>query len=87
MNIFVIVAFVCTKMLFTVMSFDYNVNNQIIGRPFIMFIRTCNKNCQGCAAFIHQKMDFTAGFASIGRILACFGATQWSRSSSCCPQI
>lgn len=44
MNIFVIVAFVCTKMLFAVRTFGDDVNNQIVRRPLVMLVGSCNED-------------------------------------------
>jgi hypothetical protein len=60
MHIFVIIAFVRTKVLFAVRALGDNVNNQIIGGPLVMFIGTRDKYGQGSSAFIHQEMNFAA---------------------------
>jgi hypothetical protein len=60
MHIFVVVAFISTKMLLAVRAFCNDVNDQIIRRPFVMLICACYENRQWCATFIHQKMNFAA---------------------------
>jgi hypothetical protein len=72
MHIFVVIAFVSTEMLLAVGALGNDMNDQIICRPLVMFIGTGNEDRHGRTAFIHQEMDFTAQFASVGRILASF---------------
>ena len=72
MYVFIVVAFVSTKMLLSMRTFGNDVNNQVIGRPFVMFIRTRDKNCEWRTAFIHQQMNFTAQFTAVGWIFASF---------------
>ena len=60
MHIVEIIAFISAEMLLTVWTFGDDVNNQVIGRPFVMFVRASDPNCQGSTVFIHQEMDFAA---------------------------
>ena len=80
MHILVVIAFVRTKVLFAVRPLGDNVNDQIIDRPFVMFVGTSDKYGQGSSPFIHQEMNFAARFGSIGRIFACFRAAQGRRA-------
>ena len=57
-----------------------NGNNQIICRPFIMFVSAGNMDRQGRTAFINQQVDFAAFFAAIRRVLTCLGASQGCRA-------
>jgi hypothetical protein len=60
MDIFVVIAFICAKVLFAVGAPGDNVNNQVIGGPLVMFISTRNQDGQGSSSFIHQEMNFAA---------------------------
>jgi hypothetical protein len=76
MNIGKIVACVSTQMLLGVGSRYNNRDNQVIGGPLIMDVRTGYKHGQWCAAAIHQQMDFAATLGSIYRAFACRLASQ-----------
>jgi len=75
MNIFEIVASICTKMLFTVRSFDDNVHDQILDRPLVMFVGARDPDGQGRTQLIDQQMDFATQFASIRWIFTRFGTS------------
>jgi hypothetical protein len=82
-DIIVIVAFVRTQMLlnfFRVRSLDYNREDEVVGRPFVMLVGGCQMDCQRRAKFIYQNVDFGSTLASVGRILACFFTTKWGRA-------
>lgn len=44
-DIFVVIAFICTKVLLRMGTFDDNMDDQVIRRPFVVFIRTGDVNC------------------------------------------
>lgn len=79
-NILKIVTFVCTQVLLRIRSFDNNMDDQIINRPFIMFICSSNMNCEWRSSFINQNMDFGSRFCSICRIFARFFTSQRCRN-------
>jgi hypothetical protein len=85
MYIIVIVPFIGAQMLldfFWIRSFDYDASQQVISRPFVMFIGASDLQCQGCALFIHQNVDFATALAAVGRIFAGFCAPQRNWASS-----
>ena len=47
MHIFVVIAFIRTKVLFAIRALGDNVNDQIIGGPLVMFVGTGDEDCQG----------------------------------------
>jgi hypothetical protein len=84
MDIIVVIAFVCTQMLFNfvrVWAFNYNGNDEVIRRPLVMLIGPCNVKSKRGTLFVDQQVDLAAPFASIGRVFARFFASQrrWAR--------
>ncbi len=45
MNIFVVIASIPTKVLFGVRTFYNGIDDQVIRRPFVVFIRASDVNC------------------------------------------
>ena len=76
-NVLRVVGLIRTKMLLAVGSLFDDMNYQIIDRPFVMFISTCDMDRQGSTAFIHQKMNFCSRFGAIRRIFAGLSAAKW----------
>lgn len=80
MNIRKIIAFVCAHMLIRSRSPYHYMQNQIVQRPFVMLIGSCDPNGQRSTPLIDQKMDFAALFGPISRIIARVAATQRRRT-------
>ena len=72
MHILEILASVCTKVLFAIGSFGYDVYNQVFHRPLVVLIGSGDPNRQRSSQLIDKQMDFAAQFAAIGRIFAGF---------------
>jgi len=85
MHIFIIIALVSAKVLldlFGIRAINHDRNDQIIGRPLVVFIGSSHVQSQRCAVFIDQQMNLTALFASICGISARFFTTQGRRAGS-----
>src|SRR5688500_13950336 len=78
MHIFKIITTVCTKMLLAVGSLGDDVHNQVLHRPFVMFVGAGNPDCQGSAYLIDKQMDFATQFTAIRWVFACFCTSQRS---------
>jgi len=61
-------------------TFDDNMNDQIIQRPFIMLVSSGDPNGQWCAPLIYQDMDFAALLGSIGGVGSRVTSTQRRRT-------
>ena len=76
MDVFEIIAFVQTEMLFTAWSPYHDRNEQVINRPFVVLIGTGEVHRQGCASFINQDVNLGATLAPVGGIASCRLAAQ-----------
>ena len=72
-NVIVVITLICTKVLLEflrVRSINNHLDDEIVSRPFVMFIRSSDMQRERCAKLINQKMNFSAAFASISRVFA-----------------
>lgn len=75
MDIFEIISFIQTKMLFLRGAWDHNRENQVINRPFVVLVSTGKMHRQRCAALINQDMNLGPAFTSVSGIASrCFSA-------------
>ncbi len=80
MDISVIVSSISTKVLFTRRSGYDDRENQVVSRPFVVFVRSRDVHRQRRSAFIHQNVNLAAAFGSIRRIFARILAAQRRRA-------
>jgi hypothetical protein len=52
------------------------MNDQIIQRPFVMLVSSCNPRRQRSTSLIHQDMDFAAQFSPVGGVRTGVTASQ-----------
>ncbi len=80
MNIRIVIASIGTQMLLTRWAWHHDRENQVIGRPFVVFVGARDMNGQRRAPFIHQNVGFAPLFGSIGRVLSRLIAAQRCRT-------
>ena len=80
MNIRVIVSSISTQVLFTRRSRYDDRDNQVVGRPFVVFVCSGDVHGQRRAAFIHQNVNLAPAFGSIRRVFARILPAQWRRA-------
>lgn len=84
MHILIVISTVHAKVLFKlgrIRAAHHNRDNQVVGAPFIMAVRTGNEHCQWCAALVHQQVYFATALTAISRVSACRVAAQRGRTA------
>ena len=71
MDIRVIISPVCTEVLLEAWSRDYDRDDQIVSRPLVMLVGSCDLHSQWSTLLIDKNMDLAASFAPIRRIRSC----------------
>ena len=70
LDVSVVIAFVRTQMLFWLVgTFDYNRDNQVVCRPFVVFIGASHIHRQWGTPLINQQVQLGALFATIRLII------------------